>query len=144
MVSGDQVKKRTKIIAVSTLAAALLTPAASAFATSSYIGWSVNLPATQAGIDASYQVKTTKSSPAQIRVTSVGSGYTLNARFCRVDVAPPNEIESCGTEKFNLGGGDSANLPNTYVVAGNTGFLNLHNSTWLLVPIPAHGTWRAQ
>ncbi len=137
-------KQTTKAIAVATLVIALLVPAASAFATSTHLNWSVNLPATQAGTDASYQVTTTRSAPAQINVTSVASGYELNARFCRVDVAPPNEIESCGTEKFNLKGGDSANLPNASVAAGNTGFLNLHNSAWILVPIAARGNWRAQ
>jgi hypothetical protein len=97
----------------------------------------------QQGVDASHQLKTTKSAPAQIRVTAISASYNINARFCRVDVADP-EIESCGTEVQNLDPGSSANLSNTYVAAGNTGFLNLHNSSWIVAPVSANGTWRAQ
>jgi hypothetical protein len=139
-------RARTKILAIAGIAAALTMSSINAFATSTYISWTANLPSLQQGVDASHQVKTVKSTPANFNVTTVGSDYTVNARFCKVTYFNPDdgsETEACGTEKKGLGDHSSANLSNTYVDAGTTGFLNLHNNTWTVVRVSATGNWRA-
>jgi hypothetical protein len=136
-------KKSVKWIVGGIIAAAILVPAAAASATSTYVGYNVNLPSLQQGVLAASQTKTAVASAGNINVSTVGSTYTLNARQCRVNVASPLNV-SCGTERDGLGGGSSATLPSgSLVAAGHTAFLQLFNSTWTVVNVQATGSWRA-
>lgn len=136
-------KKSAKFIAVGVLAAAMIVPAAAASATSTYIGFNVNLPAFQQGLLAASQVKSSAAAAGNIHVSSVASTYTLNARQCKLISGSP-VIVTCGTERDGLGDGASATLPSgSLVAAGNTAFVQLFNSTWTAVRVQAIGTWRA-
>jgi len=136
-------KKSLKFAVAGLIAGAALVPAASAFATSTYIGFNVNLPAAQQGVLAAHQTKTTASAAGNINVSSVGSTYTLNARQCLVTSFDPTLVR-CGTERTGLNDGSSATLPSgSLVPSGSTAFLQLHNSTWTVVNVVAVGTWRA-
>lgn len=135
-----------KFLAGGVLTVALLVPATTAFATSTYIGYNVNMPAAQQGVLAANQTKSTAGAAGNIRVTSVGADYTVNARQCRLDRAASTTpyVVTCGTERKGLGEGSSSTLPSGgHVSAGKTAWLELHNSRWTGVRVTAIGTWRA-
>jgi hypothetical protein len=136
-------KRSTKAVAVITLAGAAVFTASAAYATSAYIAWNVNLPGAQQGILAGNQVKSSKTAAGDIHVTTVAAGYEVNAHQCKVLVADPLQL-SCGTERFGLGSNTDATLPSgSLVAAGNSAFLELHNTTWTVVRVSSHGVWRA-
>lgn len=137
-------KRTTKVAAVAALVGAGVLTATAAYATSTYQAWNVNLPSLQQGVMAGDQTKTSQSAAGDIHVSGVAAGYQVNAHQCRVDHAAPQLILSCGTERFGLGGGADATLPSgNYVAAGSTAFLELHNTSWVLIRVNAHGVWRA-
>lgn len=141
-------KKRTKALVGAVLAIGLIAPAAGAMATSTYIGFSVNLPSLQQGVLAASQIKTTRAAAGELKVSYIGGGYTLNARQCRLDHASgpgstPYRV-SCGTEKLDIPAGAYRSLPSGSLVAsGKRAWLELHNEAWAFVRVQAKGTWRA-
>ncbi|MBN9154073.1 MAG: hypothetical protein J0J05_08825 [Microbacterium sp.] len=141
-------KKSTKVVVGGMLAAALLLPAANAFATSSYTGFNVNMSALQQGVLAAHQTKTSAAAAGSIKVATIGGGYHLNARQCRLDHASgPGStpyVVSCGTEVTYIAAGATKSLPSgSRVAAGKTAYLELHNQTWTVVRVQATGSWRA-
>jgi hypothetical protein len=136
-------RKSARLVAVGIVAGGLLLPAVAAQATSTYVGFNVNLPSLQGGVLAASQTKTTASAAGEISVNSVASTFTLNARQCRVLVASPLQV-ACGTERDGLGDSTIATLPSgSQVPAGKTAFLQLFNSTWTVINVQAAGYWRA-
>jgi hypothetical protein len=141
-------KRSTKLIVGGMLAAAMALPAANAFATSSYTGFNVNMPALQQGILAAHQTKTSPATAGTIRVATVGGGYKVNARQCRLGHADgpgaTSYLVTCGTEQFAISGGQSRSLASgSRVAAGRTAYLELHNHVWTIVRAQATGSWRA-
>lgn len=139
-------KKPLKVLIGGLLVAAMIGPAASAMATSTYIGYNVNLPSAQQGVLAASQIKSKAATAGNLKVKSVGSTYKLNARQCRLDKAGGTtpHIVTCGTERFRLGDNSAATLPSgSRVASGKRAWLELRNSTWTLVRVQAVGSWRA-
>lgn len=141
-------KKRTKALVGAVLAIGLIAPAAGAMATSTYIGFNVNLPSLQQGILAASQIKTTKAAAGNLKVSFIGGGFKLNARQCRLTHASgpgstPYRV-SCGIEVKDVPSGAYRNLPSgSLVAAGSRAWLELHNSQWTIIRVQAKGTWRA-
>jgi hypothetical protein len=141
-------KRSTKLFVGGILAVAMALPAGSAFATSSYTGFNVNLPSLQQGVLAAHQIKTSAAAAGTIKVSTIGGGYHLNARQCRLDhAAGPGStpyLVTCGTEVTYIGAGATKSLPSgSRVASGNTAYLELHNQVWTVVRVQATGSWRA-
>lgn len=131
-------RKSTKAVAAVLVAGALLLPGGAALAGTSYTGWSATLPALQQGVIATYQTKAVAGTSGQIRVdTTGGSGYKVNARMCGLI---PSQ---CGPTVVNLAPVSAAFLPNNFVRAGNTAFLQLFLSVISVVRVDATGVFRS-
>ncbi|QTX05299.1 hypothetical protein [Agromyces archimandritae] len=123
-----------KLSAAAIAAAAMLGVGSAANAASNYIGFDVNLPRLQLWQIGFATQSTGTSTPAQVKVSAIGSTYTLDARTAL------EYSDAKGAIASNINEGQTVSLNKPF--KGNVG-LNVRNHTLAAVLVQAQGQFRS-
>lgn len=135
---GDKLKITKKAISATLLAAGLVfTGVTAAHAGTTYSSFTANMPKLQQAWNSGSQSKATSKAAGNVRISSVASSYTANARMCL-----SQNHNSCGTEVKGINDGGSASLANSFG-SGTSVVLQLHENPWAAVDVTATGSWRS-
>jgi hypothetical protein len=130
-------KKPARYIVGAGLVVLMVGSGAAAWASETYQNYSATLPRFQGGWDSPHDdIKGPYlDDGGHIYVTSVGTGYTVNARLC-----DPNGAQ-CSYEVDGLGSASSAILANAGYVQGFECSLLLHENPWSVYQVSSKGSW---
>lgn len=124
---------------IAALSAALVGAGGVAYAGTTYENFNSILPVGQFPASTTFQTKTSTGVSGNIRITSIGSTYQVDAQMCSLYGA----YCGGGTKVYYLDDGDSSTLPNSYSGGGQHITSNLQTSTWNSVTVQVIGSWRS-
>lgn len=130
-------KQSHKFLATLIIAAGLIGAGGAAQAGTTYVGFSATLPNLQQGWKSPLQVKSRAGVSGNVKITSVGGEYRVNARMCN------SSAGTCGPQITGINDRGFAVLKNGFS-SGQKVKMQLFQNPWSPVSVDTVGSWRSQ